>query len=224
MFNQKTFKYGNLNVLELEIQSCDDIINIQEKDFDIVKLLINPENCNVLDMEKNGYIHADRTIGSSIPLFRQTQLEKFIRLPIIETNDYKEELFQIASKSFPYDRRFHLKKQYNADLANDLIRNWIDELDKTLVCLYKDLPIGFLSIKNTGEKTNFVHLAAVDEKYRNTGAAMSLYSKAILISKENNKSELAGRISSRNMPVMNLYSFFGAKFSDPIDIYIKEVS
>ena len=183
MLNQKVFKYNNFDISECEINSNDDINDISENDFDIVKLIINPKNCDVVDMEKRGYMFADRTIETSIPLSHQDNLEKFIRLPIVETDEYKDELFQIASKSFPYDRRFHLKKQYNQELADTVIKDWIYKLDKSLVCFYKKIPIGFLSLKQIDEKNNFVHLAAVDEKYRYTGAAMALYSKAIINSK-----------------------------------------
>ena len=62
MFNQKIYRYNDLNILECEINSKEDINNIEEKNFDIVKLLISPEICDISEMEKNGYIFADRTM------------------------------------------------------------------------------------------------------------------------------------------------------------------
>ena len=52
---------------------------------------------------------------------------------------------------------------------------------------------------------------------------MSLYAEAVKIAKDRGYKKLAGRISSKNTAVMNLYSYFGAHFENPLDIYIKEV-
>ncbi len=223
MENCKNLTYQGLRILECEVSSKDEFCKINEENYDIIKLLIPSENCDIKTLEENDYTFADRTVETSISLLKCENFDKNIRLPIIETEEYKSKLVEIAQKSFPYDRRFHLKKSYDKDFADIVIQSWVEESDKNLVCLYKEMPIGFLSLKKIDEKTNFVHLAAVDEKYRMTGAAMALYSKAIQISKEKGFSSLNGRISSKNMAVMNLYSYFDAKFSEPIDIYIKEV-
>ena len=68
----------------------------------------------------------------------------------------------------------------------------------------------------------FVHLAAVEEKYRMTGAAMALYANACKIAKERGYKKLEGRVSTQNTAVMNVYAAFGATFSEPQDIFIKE--
>ena len=56
-----------------------------------------------------------------------------------------------------------------------------------------------------------------------TGAAMGLYAHAIEISRERGFKTLEGRISSINMPVMNLYASFGAQFSEPEDVFLREL-
>ena len=68
-----------------------------------------------------------------------------------------------------------------------------------------------------------VHLAAVEAKYRVTGAAMGLYAKAIEVVRERGFKTLEGRISSFNTPVMNLYATFGAQFSEPQDVFLKDL-
>ena len=177
---------------------------------------------NEINMQKDGYFFADRTLLASINLSRcSIDTKKLIRLNIICTREYKEEIFEVARKSFPYDRRFHLTPEIDNATAEIEIKKWVDELDEVLVCFYKDILIGFLSLKEIDEETLFVHLAAVDEKYRLTGAAMSLYARAIEIAKEKGYKKLDGRISSQNTAVMNLYAYLGASFSDPEDIFIK---
>ena len=55
----------------------------------------------------------------------------------------------------------------------------------------------------------------VSSSIKNQQAILEKYAK------ENGKRHLTGRISSRNMAVMNIYSGLGAVFSDPRDIYVK---
>lgn len=177
---------------------------------------------NEIIMQRNGYFFAERTLLATINLSRCTiDTKKLIRMPIHCTNGHKDEIFAIAKKSFPYDRRFHLKPYCDVDEAKTEIKKWVDELDNVLICFYKDVLIGFLALKESNEDTLFVHLAAVDEKYRLTGAAMSLYARSIEIAKEKGYKKLEGRISSQNTAVMNLYAHLGASFSEPEDIFIK---
>ena len=166
----------------------------------------------------------ERTVQTSIQIAKvDFNFDKLIRLNVEETTDYKKEIENIALKSFPSDRRFHLRINYDdQDLFRLIMKEWIDNLDSVLVAKFKDTVVGFLALKETAEDTLFVHLAAVDEKYRLTGAAMSLYSKAVQIAKDKGYKTLEGRISTRNTAVMNLYSYFGAHFENPIDIYLRE--
>lgn len=187
------------------------------------KICKMPANAdNEINMQKDGYFFADRTLHASINLSRFTiDTKKLIRLNIVSTKEHKEEIFEVARKSFPYDRRFHLATETDNKAAEIEIKKWVENLDDVLVCFYKDSVIGFLALKETDSETLFVHLAAVDEKYRLTGAAMSLYARAVEIAKEKGYKKLDGRISSQNTAVMNLYAYLGASFSDPEDIFIK---
>ena len=187
------------------------------------KICKMPANAdNEINMQKDGYFFADRTLHASINLSRFTiDTKKLIRLNIVSTKEHKEEIFEVARKSFPYDRRFHLTPETDNKAAEIEIKKWVENLDDVLVCFYKDSVIGFLALKETDSETLFVHLAAVDEKYRLTGAAMSLYARAVEIAKEKGYKKLDGRISSQNTAVMNLYAYLGASFSDPEDIFIK---
>ena len=179
---------------------------------------------NEIRMQRDGFFFVDRTVKTTISLSKITvDLGKFIRLPIVETSDYKDEILHIAASSFPYDRRFHIKPDLNAEAAAGVLKQWVGELDKVFIAMFKDQPIGFLALKETAADTLFVHLAAVEEKYRMTGAAMALYANACKIAKERGYKKLEGRVSTQNTAVMNVYTAFGATFSEPQDIFIKEV-
>jgi len=196
--------------------SASDATNIR------VRLPALPEY-EVLMMER-GFVWADRTIGTSIKLSGcSLDLIRLIRMKVDETSNYKEEIAKIAKSSFTYDRRFHIRPQCDMYIAGLLLQEWIDALDKCFVCIHKDAPVGFLALKETDPDILFVHLAAVMEPYRTSGAAMSLYAKALQVAKERGYKKLNGRISTLNMSVMNLYAYLGARFSDPEDIFLKEL-
>ena len=171
------------------------------------------------DMVRDGWYFADRTLKTSIPIPKvSVDLKRLQRMPIVETEDFKDDVFRIAHESFTRDRRFHVAPKCDQAVSAVVLRRWVDELGPTLVCLYHEKPIGFLNLRG-----NFVHLAAVEAKYRVTGAAMGLYARAIECAGERGFKTLDGRISSLNTPVMNLYASFGAVFSDPEDVFLREL-
>ena len=187
-------------------------------------IVVPTDATNEINMQRDGIFFADRTVKTTISLSKiSVNLDKFIRLPIIETKEYKADILRIAAASFSYDRRFHIQPDLNSKVAFNVLKQWVNELDKVLVALYKDIPIGFLALKEIAADTLFVHLAAVEEKYRMTGAAMTLYAKACQIAKERGYKKLEGHVRTQNTAVMNIYSTFSATFSEPQDIFIKEV-
>ncbi len=176
-------------------------------------------------MQRQGFVFADRTLKVVIGLSKVfADLKRFIRLPIVETSEYKDDIFAIAHESFTRDRRFHILPKCDPAVSALVLREWVAAIDKSWVCLYHDKPIGFLVLKSTAPDACFVHLAAVKEEYRITGAAMALYAKAIEVARERGYKKLEGRISSLNTAVMNVYAAFGAVFSDPQDIFLKELA
>ncbi|MBR1777614.1 MAG: GNAT family N-acetyltransferase [Alphaproteobacteria bacterium] len=188
-------------------------------------IVVPADAANEIRMQRDGFFFADRTMKTTISLSKiSVDLDRFIRLPIIETADYKADILRIAVASFAYDRRFHVLPDCSADVSSVVLKQWVEELDTVFVALFKEQPIGFLALKETEPDTLFVHLAAVEEKYRMTGAAMALYANACKVAKERGYKKLEGRVSTQNAAVMNVYATFGATFSDPQDIFIKEVN
>lgn len=170
-------------------------------------------------MVRDGWFFADRTVKTSIPLAKVTMdLKRFQRLPIDETNGFRDDIFRIAHASFTQDRRFHVAPECNLDVSAAVLKAWVEALGPTLVCLFRERPVGFLNLKG-----NFVHLAAVGERHRATGAAMGLYARAIELARERGFQSLEGRVSTLNTPALNLWTFFGAQVSEPEDTFLKEL-
>ncbi len=206
--------YGNIAVAD----------ETTDEKADVLRVVLPTNAADEIRMQRNGFFFVDRTVKTTVSLSKVAiDFDKLIRLPIVETTDYKADILRIAVASFVYDRRFHVLPDCSADVSAVVLKHWIDELDKAFVALFKEQAIGFLALKETAPDTLFVHLAAVEEKYRMTGAAMALYANACKIVKEHGYKKLEGRVSTQNTAVINVYAAFGATFSEPQDTFIKEV-
>lgn len=177
-----------------------------------------------VEMYRRGFMLADRTMGVSINLMRsKIDFDQLVRMEISELTGEYADVLRIAQASFVDDRRFHIKLRPDLQEASGILAQWIDEKDTTLICKYKGAVIGFLTLRKISDKAAFVHLAAVEARYRITGAAVSLYAKAASMCKASGYQQLNGRISTKNTAVMNLYASLGASFSEPEDIFLIEV-
>lgn len=219
----KNFELNGIPWVEADIAEITDsaVLENLKNQNKIVKIFSPPEHEKLPLLRERGFAFADRILDVAIPLNKTGDVTKHIRLNIVATSDFKNEITQIAQESFVSDRRFHLFLNPSAKsqrLANAILAKWVADLDSAFVAFYKDAPVGFLALN----PKDFVYLAAVAPKARMTGAAMALYAFAIEHAKSQALPFLNGRISAQNMAVMNLYAHFGAKFSNPQDIYIHE--
>lgn len=181
------------------------------------------ENFQIYYGEK-GFFHADRMLKATINLRKvSSDLERKIRLNVIKTDNYKNEILQIALKSFPIDRRFNVDKYCNSQTASKIIGAWVEEIKEAYVCIFRDKVVGFAVLEEMAEGIYEIRLAAVDENYRMSGAAVSLYTAIVQECVKREGKKLFGWISSVNMAVMNLYISLGATFSEPSDIFLREL-
>lgn len=187
------------------------------------RISVLPGNGRIL--EKKGYRMVDRTLEVKIPLQKTViDYEKKVRLPVEKKNCDIQELLLLAERNFKDDSRFYITDTARRkEIANEILKIWIEEIKEPFVCIYQDKLIGFADVRYLDEyKGNpFVYLAAVDEKYRLTGAAVSLYASICVYYKACGKQYLYGRISSKNTAVMNLYASLGGQFMNPWDIFVK---
>lgn len=189
------------------------------------KIIESSSAANEVRRQGEGALWVDRTLGVTIVPSRVTMdLKRFMRLEMIETMDYREDILRIAEASFPYDRRFNLTPDCNPTVRHEELARWVADLGPTWVALLKGQPVGFMNLREVECTTLAYHLVAVEEKYRLSGAAMGLYAKGVEVARERGYKKLVGRISSQNVAVMNIYAMLGAQFSEPQDIFLKEQS
>lgn len=213
--------YGEVKLFDIEAKQIENWMFPSDATHIRVFLPSDPEN--ELVMQKKGFFLCDRTLKVSVPLSKYKSIDKINRLSIVQTNKNKEDILKIALSSFNSDSRFLVTSDCNKNVADMIIREWVDQLGPTLVCLFRDKIIGFCSLIQNSENSLFAHLVAVDEKYRMTGAAISLYDYACTLAKNQGFKKLEGKISSRNTDVMNIYASLGGAFYDPQDIFIREM-
>lgn len=216
----ETVSYPRFTLQMIDSPSAESVMPAESGRYYRVELPSAPDNC--AEMQKKGYIFADRTLGVAISL-KRTELDfrKLIRFEIRPEDPNNEAILEIALSSFPSDRRFHVRPKPDDEVGEAVIRRWVKELTEVYVCVHKGEIVGFLDLEPYGEKDCFIHLAAVRERYRAAGAAVSLYAHAVLTAKEKGCEKLCGRISSTNTAVMNLYARLGATFGEPRDVFVR---
>lgn len=171
-------------------------------------------------LRKKNFVFIERTVQVTIPLKNSADFKKFCRLPL-EISELNERICEIAKKSFSQDVRFFVSVPPTFD--EKILENFLFEMKNCYVCRVKNEIAGFIEIVETEENFSAeIRLAAVDENFRLSGAALSLYAGAANILREKNFRKLIGRISTKNIPVVNLYATLGANFSRPHDIYFRE--
>ncbi len=216
-------KYARFELVNIIADNPDEV-NGNEGNF--IRVVLPADTMFVHKMNAKGFVFGDRTIGVSINLKRsRVEYSKLVRFEMHETSVDESglEILRIAKEIFPTDRRFHVRPELNQDIADEVLDKWVRELNHPVICIHKDKVVGFLDLEEINEKTIFIHLAAVEKQYRAAGAALSMYAYALEYARKKGYETVAGRISSLNTAVMNLYAYLGASFSEPQDVYLKEV-
>ncbi len=220
MSREERRQYGKIRLLNIE---CDSPYDWQLEGATHVRVSIPARYENQAELARQGFFHADRTLGVSIGLSRSTvDFASLVRIEPRITDERRDDILAIAKQCFPTDRRFHIAHALNQAIADEVLVSWVKDLPPCYLYEHKGQAAGFLALTGEGDR-RFVHLAAVLERYRASGAAMSLYAAAARDCRSRGIRFLDGRVSTANPSVINLYAYLGAKFSDPMDVYLKEV-
>lgn len=186
--------------------------------------IIKPEDRELAaSLRKQGYCMIDRTLKVTVSLGKRVDFSAFCRIPVEEHCGDMERICEIAEESFLLDSRFMTSSQATVEEICENIRARVGQMKNFYVCRCRGDIAGFLELatdeKNPAEAE--ISLAAVDPKYRVAGVALSLYGGVAKICQEQGLKRLGGRISARNVSVMNLYVTLGASFSLPQDVYVR---
>ena len=201
------------------MKKLENISELRESENDSRFFIDSSKNDLAEFLRQNNFVFIDRTIQATIPLKSSSDFKKFCRLPL-ETSELNERISEIAKKSFTQDVRFFDSVPPTFD--EKILENYLSEMKTCYICRVKNEIAGFIEVVDSDEKSEcIIRLAAVDEKFRLSGAALSLYAGAADLWREKNFRKITGRISTKNFPVVNLYATLGANFSRPYDIYFR---
>lgn len=170
---QNIEQYGNVTLLNM---LCDEQTQVNKKNVTHIRIKTPATEEMQRCFSGQGFFHADRMLKASINLKKaDLPYDKMIRMEIRQTDQYRDEVLGIALKSFPVDRRFHVTPHYDDEIASRIITSWVDNMKEYYVCLYHHEVIGFAALDEQRDGIYEIRLAAVDERYRLSGAAISLY-------------------------------------------------
>ncbi len=209
---------------QIEIRHLNEAEDWQKIDNRPIRWTISPERLDLAEfLRRHDYCMIDRTIRATISL-QNRDFSRFCRIPLEQMNHPEERIKKIAESSFLLDSRFFTCAAAKTEEIKEQIDFYVRSMGTFHICRCKNEIAGFLEIATDEEnagKQAVIRLAAVDEAYRIAGAALSLYAGAADFCRLQGLQRLWGRISSRNMAVMNLYATLGAAFSLPQDVYVK---
>ncbi|MBE6099349.1 MAG: GNAT family N-acetyltransferase [Anaerovibrio sp.] len=188
------------------------------------KVVVDSDAKEIAELLRNeGYFMVDRTIKAAISVKKDRDFSRLCRIPLERIDKLEKRIYEIAKQAFLPDSRFFDRTNTSDDEKRGSICAFVDEMKSVYICRFRGEIAGFLEVLPDVENQNqaFIRLAAVDEKYRVAGVAASLYAGAVEKCREQGIKKIWGRISSRNMSVMNLYASLGAVFSQPLDVYVR---
>ncbi|MEE3466945.1 MAG: GNAT family N-acetyltransferase [Eubacterium sp.] len=174
----------------------------------------------------DGFSLLDRVVDVEVKSTQVQGLNRY-RFTISKesVSEKKEEMLAICSEAYVNDYRFYVSGERSDPDAVARMRDLIGQLEHPGTILlwveYRENGIGFLALTSE-EDAMRITLAAVLPKYQGSGVALELYTKGILVAAEAGMNRVIGRISTTNTAVMNLYSHLGAKFTSPMDVYVRK--
>lgn len=208
-------RYGNILLTDVH---CGELEDWDDMAGDIIRVQLPSCLEYVRRMRQRNYRFLDRTLGADLNPAKASIPFKADRFHIEMARAPEADLFAICLEAFQEDSRFAIA---GPDLYRSILSACVDKIRESLICCHHGEIVGFLALDKTTPGKLFIKLAAVKKKYQASGAGMALYARATELAREEGFRALSGRISSKNMPALNLYATLGSRFSLPLDIFIR---
>lgn len=225
-----------MNVIEcseltLVRYSVNDAIS-QAKDRSVDYQIVQVRNLDVSlieDLKKQGYQFHDRILQMEIDIastidMRNSKMKKLIPFSLEVSNQISEEMYLLGCIAFNTDRRFHLKQEFDNEIAKKVLREYINYYNKkdilTTQVTYNGELAGYMVINQRDGQAENV-LGATKPGILGKMVAYGMYANTIeyLCSQENYKKYYA-EVSSTNINSINLHIQLGAKVVGIYDEYI----
>ena len=164
-----------------------------------------------------GFVAVEHIMNASVGCLDLNKTTSLLNKFHVDVDDYTSdnirEIEEIVALEFNFGR-FHEDPYVNPIIAKNRNRNWIKNIitqESTIKVLKKNNTIvGFIAYKIKDSRAELI-LGGVKEKYRHLAYG---FCANILLGLGDVK-EINALISSSNIDIINLYSYFGFKFSNP---------
>jgi hypothetical protein len=224
-WNSRVLGYETNEIYEIQFDSDDNgekLFNTfesycSENKIKYTSLRINPNSRIKKQLLENfGYINVETSI------LAESNFKKIKENKILEKFDFNLREFQdsdidnlklISSTQFNHGRFFE-DPMISPDVAKLRNSNWIDDLSKKskiLVGEKDNVIFGFMAFKND-EPYSSLELGGVNFVY--SYLAYSFWYRVFEYLKNKNIKSVRAMISAHNLNVINLYSYFGFKFTN----------
>lgn len=211
--------------------SNDDISDISQSDCDFQICRVNVPDYDMSELLKNkGFYLTDLRLDVKVrmKILRESNAKKRFDISIHElTENDKPDMKALFYNAFSVDRRFHLKRDLNQNLANVIIDSYIKEaISKNMTfidCTYKERIVAAAFLENKEDEVS-VFLAGTLPEFQGSGVSVEMYRFFADYVRKRNAKILTGEISASNTAVMNLYANLGANFYSPRFLFVHEGS
>ena len=222
-WNTKSLKGRSLEIDSVEPSIIDTAVNLIsefciKKSNESYVLVASRISASQIDLKKIyflcGFITVEHTLEVSTFGLDTEKIKSILnRFPVIVedyTNDNISEIEDIAAGEFQFGR-FYEDPYIEPSKAIDRSRFWIGDLINQKVTIKvlkkKNSIVGFMAYKIKDNRADLI-LGGIKEQYRHL--AYGFWANILLNIKDTN--EIHTLISSSNVDVLNLYSYFGFRF------------
>lgn len=211
--------------LQVDYYDVDELY-VMDPETNYMIVRTRPEDTKrIMELESIGFTFHDRTFLCEIsPQKLDPNFVKLIRAEVKMDFAFSDDIYDLANQTFITDRRFHLKKEFDQKFAGRIIEEYINDLKKSGCFWFKSFHrgqlTGFTFVRPYSNIICENMLGAVSKEYQNKGVAFQLYAFMVNSLREMGYRSLYGRISTSNIPSINLHIMLGGKFSKVKDEYI----
>ena len=224
-WNSKVFNNETNEIYEICVDSLESGIQLIDK-FDLyckennvvyTSLRIQPTDSLIKQvLEASNYINIESSllVSNNLKTLKENKiLEKFNFILREATDNDIDTIKDISSNNFNHGRFFEDPK-ISKDLAKSRNSNWIDDLKKKSNLFVGEIDgvvFSFMAFKiDDTTNTCNLELGGVNSKYAHL--SYSFWYRIFQFLKQKDVITATALISSNNLPVINLYSFFDFKF------------
>jgi glycosyltransferase involved in cell wall biosynthesis len=224
-WNSKVFNNETNEIYEICVDSLESGIQLIDK-FDLyckennvvyTSLRIQPTDSLIKQvLEASNYINIESSllVSNNLKTLKENKiLEKFNFILREATDNDIDTIKDISSNNFNHGRFFEDPK-ISKDLAKSRNSNWIDDLKKKSNLFVGEIDgvvFSFMAFKiDDTTNTCNLELGGVNSKYAHL--SYSFWYRIFQFLKHKDLITTTALISSNNLPVINLYSFFDFKF------------